>query len=260
LAAISASTVWIRVELFKGASMLVTERTPVGDVVAKHPRAAGVFEKYQIDYCCRGDQPLGVACHAAGLPPSEVIGEILRTSLESSQDRDWTTATLSELAVHIVSTHHAFLRNELPALEARLRKVILAHGERHGDTLDPLSRAFLALKQELDTHLEKEELALFPVIERFERAHVAQEKRPPTPFGSIRNPIGMMEHEHRSAGDLLSRMRQATLDYTVPPDGCATYRALFEGLVRLEADLHRHIHLENNILFPRAIGLEAAFD
>jgi len=239
--------------------MMVTERTPVGDVVAKHPRAAGVFEKYHIDYCCRGKQPLGHACHAAGLAPSQVIEEILRTTLESSEDRDWTTATLSELAVHIVWVHHAFLRNELPALEARLRKVIDAHGERHGKALEALSRAFLGLKQELEIHLEKEELVLFPVIERLERAHVASEKRPTAPFGSVRNPIGMMEQEHRSAGDLLSRMRRATLDYTVPPDGCATYRALFEGLVRLEADLHRHIHLENNILFPRAVGLEAAF-
>ena len=240
--------------------MLVTERTPVGDVVAKHPRAAGVFEKYQIDYCCGGDQPLGIACHAAGLPPSEIIDEILRTTLESSQDRDWTTATLSELAAHIVSVHHAFLRNELPALEDRLRKVVHAHGARHGAELDALSRPFLGLKDELETHLEKEERVLFPAIERLERAHVAKEKRPPAPFGSLRNPIGTLEHEHRSAGDLLGRMRRTTLDYTVPPDGCATYRALFEGLVRLEADLHRHIHLENNILFPRAIGLEATFE
>ncbi len=240
--------------------MLVTERTPVGDVVAKHPRAASVFEKYRIDYCCRGDQPLGLACHAAGLPPPQVIDEILRTTIESSQDRDWTAAALSELIVHIVSVHHAFLRSELPAIEARLRKVIDAHGARHGEALGALSGAFQGLKQELDTHLEKEELVLFPAIERFERARLVEEKRPATPFGSISNPIRMMEQEHRSAGDLLSRMRQAALDYTVPPDGCATYRALFEGLVRLEADLHRHIHLENNILFPRAIGLEAAFE
>jgi regulator of cell morphogenesis and NO signaling len=240
--------------------MMVTERTPVGDIVAKHPRAAAVFEKHQIDYCCHGDQSLGHACHAAGLAPAQVIDEISRTSLESSQDRDWTGAALSDLASHIVSVHHSFLKSELPALEARLRKVIDAHGERHGESLGALSRTFLGLKHELDIHLEKEELVLFPVIERFERAHVAKDRRPATPFGSIRNPIRMMEREHESAGEALIRMRKATSDYTVPPDGCATYRALFEGLARLEADLHRHIHLENNILFPRSASLEAAFE
>jgi regulator of cell morphogenesis and NO signaling len=240
--------------------MQLTERTPLGAIVAKHPRAANVFEKYRIDYCCGGDRPLGEACAAAGVTSSHVIDDIARASSESSSDRDWTTAALAELVDHIVAVHHGYLRSELPVLEARLAKVADAHRERHGEMLSALGAVFRELLGELGPHLQKEERALFPVIRQYEQAHEAGGRRPVPPFGSVRNPIRVMEREHQSAGHALGELRRLSGDYTVPPDGCATFRALYEGLERLEMDLHRHIHLENNILFPRAAGLESSFE
>ena len=240
--------------------MMVTERTPVGDIVAKQPRAANLFERHQIDYCCGGDQPLGAACQASGVGVEAVLEELGRLAAESSLERDWTTAPLVELAAHIVSVHHAYLKGELPVLEARMAKVVAAHGERHGESLFLLSGLFASLKAELEPHLRKEELVLFPVFERYEQARAAGLPRPVPPFGSVQNPIAAMSRQHDEAGATLRRMRQESSNYEVPSDGCATYRALFEGLVRLEADLHRHIHLENNILFPRAVNLEASFE
>lgn len=239
--------------------MKVTERTPVGDIVAKHPRAAHVFEKHRIDYCCGGDRPLGDACEAAGVSGQAVLAEVRQTVLEPSPDRDWTSATLAELVAHIVSAHHAYLHAELPVLDDRLQKVLAVHGARHGTTLEPLSHAFAGLRLELEPHLDKEEQVLFPAIVRAEQAAHDPKGVRDGVASRLRRPIAVMEQEHESAGRALNVMRGVTIDYSVPEDGCATYRALFDGLVRLEADLHRHIHLENNILFPRAIGLGGAF-
>jgi regulator of cell morphogenesis and NO signaling len=239
--------------------MKVTERTPVGDIVAKYPRAAHVFEAHRIDYCCGGDHPLTEACDAAGATPQVVLNEILRAVAEPLADRDWTADTLAELIAHIVDVHHGYLRAELPILANRLQKVLAAHGERHGASLSALSAAFDELHRDLGPHLEKEERILFPAILRCEQAAVEPGGAPAGAAG-LRRPIAVMQQEHQAAGRALNEMRTCADDYTVPADGCATYRALFDGLVRLEADLHRHIHLENNILFPRVIGLGAALD
>jgi len=239
--------------------MQLTERTPLGAVVAKHPRAAAVFEKYQIDYCCGGDRPLGEACTAAGVAAGTVIEEIRRADAESSHDRDWMKAPLAEVIDHILVVHHGYLRAELPVLDVRIAKVAEAHRERHAKRLGELGSVFTALSDELDAHLRKEEAVLFPAIRQFEQARETGAARPVLPFGSLRNPIRVMEREHQSAGRALAEIRRLTDDYRVPADGCATFRALYEGLSQLEMDLHRHIHLENNILFPRAGGLEASF-
>ncbi len=225
----------------------------VGEIAAQAPAAVRVFEKYGIDYCCGGKRPLEEACRERGISPEAVLAEVKESAAGGAADRDWSRASLSELIGHIVSTHHAYLKTELPLLDARLARVIEAHGAVHGEMLKSLRSVFQALEHELLAHLNKEELILFPVIEDLERARNEGRPPAPTPFGSIQNPIRMMIFEHDSAGQALTRMREITGSYTLPQNACATFSALYAGLEELEADLHQHIHLENNILFPRAL-------
>jgi regulator of cell morphogenesis and NO signaling len=168
----------------------------------------------------------------------------------------WQAAPLGELAKHIVATHHEYLKLELPALGNRLDKVLAVHGARDPETLSRMAEVFVALRAEMEMHMHKEETILFPFIEKYGFAESQGSPMPPVPFGSIANPIAMMEREHVSAGGALVEIRALTHDYQLPPYACSTVRALYEGLEALEADLHVHIHLENNILFPRAIALE----
>jgi regulator of cell morphogenesis and NO signaling len=235
--------------------MILTSERTVGQIAAENPAAARIFEKYGIDYCCGGGKSLAAACEGKEVSPDEVLAEVEQAA-PAVDDRDWANAPLTELAEYIVAKHHAFLRAELPALDNRLAKVIEAHGANHGNSLRPLRDTFQAMQSELMSHMLKEEMILFPLIKRMEEAETAGGGLPGAHCGSVNNPIRVMEHEHDSAAAALREMRRVTAGYTLPPDACATYRALFEGLKALEADLHRHIHLENNILFPRASRLE----
>jgi regulator of cell morphogenesis and NO signaling len=237
-----------------GHVTLTSERT-VGDIASESPAAARIFEKYRIDYCCGGDKSLATACEGKGVSPDEVLAE-LEHATRSAEDRDWTTAPLAELADYIIAKHHVFLRNELPALGNRIAKVIDAHGAHHSDSLIPLRQTYQALRSELEAHMLKEENILFPMIKSMEQAEMVGAGFSGGHCGSVNNPIRVMQHEHDNAGEALREMRRITCDYTLPADACVTYGALFQGLEALEADLHAHIHLENNILFPRASGLE----
>jgi regulator of cell morphogenesis and NO signaling len=164
---------------------------------------------------------------------------------------DWTQASLATLCNHIEQTHHAYLRTELPRLTTLIAKLVDAHGEAHPE-LPKVQHEFAALRGELEPHMFKEEQVLFPAIRRLE-----QVKTPPTfPFGTVANPIRMMEHEHDNAGNGLAHIRELTCEYRVPADACNTYRAALHGLSELELDLHQHIHKENNLLFPRAMEME----
>jgi regulator of cell morphogenesis and NO signaling len=228
----------------------------VGEIATKTPAAIPVLEKYGIDYCCGGGRPLGEACRELGVSASALLEELSRKTSESApEDRDWSCESLSALIEHIVSTHHAYLKSELPLLAARLDKVLEAHHQNHGPMLAALESKFTVMSGELQMHLRKEEMILFPAIEELEAA--AREHRParPAPFGSIANPIRMMITEHQDAGEALAELRRLTQNYTPPEDACATFRALYQGLAHLESDLHRHIHLENNVLFPGALKL-----
>jgi regulator of cell morphogenesis and NO signaling len=173
-------------------------------------------------------------------------------------ERDWNTAPLADLIGHIVSVHHEYLRRELPAVQARLDKVYRVYNDRYGPTLTGLPQVFAGLRAELEMHMRKEEMVLFPAIAAGEAAADAGLPLPRSPFGTVANPIRMMEAEHDSAGQALTRIREITSDYALPEHACVTYRALMSGLEELERDLHLHIHLENNILFPRAGKLEAS--
>jgi regulator of cell morphogenesis and NO signaling len=199
-------------------------------------------------------------CREKGLSPAAVKSEIANAVTALPKEaRDWSAASLRDLIRHIVGTHHEYLKLELPRVGQRLRKVVQVHGEQDPAALHELETVFEALSQEMNFHMHKEELMLFPAIERYEAAMQSGSPLPPALFGSIANPIAVMEGEHDSAGRALSRIRELTIDFQAPPYACSTYHALVDGLKALETDLHTHIHLENNILFPRVIALEQQF-
>ncbi len=230
----------------------------LGDLVARFPEAARVLESHRIDYCCGGDRTLAEACQAAGIDCGAVVGEI-DGAVTQTRQRDagsevhWQDCTLTELCDHIEQTHHNYLKTELPRLTDLIDKVVAAHGTEHPE-LSEVKRQFALLRAELEPHLMKEERILFPAIRVLETAG----EPPRFPFGSVANPIAMMEHEHDQAGSLLKQLRATTGDYRVPDDGCSAYQALYEALEALEFDLHQHIHKENNILFPGAKKKEGA--
>jgi len=186
----------------------------------------------------------------AGTP----VGDIAAASAAAAAD--WTAAALKDLIHCIVTKHHEYPKLELPRVGQRVRTVAQVHGAKDATTLQALEAAYEELWQELDLHMHKEEMMLFPAIQRSEAATQGGMPVPPPPFGSIRNPIAVMEREHDSAGDALGRIRELTHGFEAPSYACSTYRAMLEGLQALETDLHTHIHLENDILFPRAIALE----
>jgi regulator of cell morphogenesis and NO signaling len=234
-------------------------RQTVGEVAAGSASAASILERHGIDYCCAGKRPFEDACRERGLSPASVAREIAAATTPQAQSKEWSSASLRELIRHIISTHHEYLKVELPRIGDRVRKVVQVHGDQDPVTLHLLENIFEGLWQELDLHMRKEEMMLFPAIERYEAAAGSGLPLPPAPFGTIANPIGVMESEHDSAGAALRRIRALTRDFQAPPYACNTYRAMLAGLKALEADLHTHIHLENNILFPRVMALEARF-
>jgi regulator of cell morphogenesis and NO signaling len=170
-------------------------------------------------------------------------------------ERELRAGSLAELIAHILQTHHVYVRREVPELEKLIEKVHAKHGGNHPE-LQQIRGVFHGLAQELATHMMKEEAVLFPYIERMEESVVQHEPIFPAPFGTIANPVRMMEHEHDNAGAALKALRGASRDYTPPSDACTSYQALYTGLANFEKDLHQHIHLENNVLFPRAVEME----
>jgi regulator of cell morphogenesis and NO signaling len=238
--------------------MSVTTEKTVGELALENPAATRVFENLGIDYCCGGGQSLGQACQAAQVSIEEVTAALAAANQAASTSapfRNWPAEPLSELIAHILSIHHAYTRAEIARLGPLFDKVCAVHGQNHPE-LARLRDIFSSLAEELTAHLMKEETALFPYILRMEESLVAKEPVLPPPFGTVRNPVMMMLHEHDAAGAALRGMREIASGYTAPPDACTSFRTLYQALGALEADLHQHIHLENNLLFPRAIEME----
>jgi len=226
----------------------------VGELVASDMRTADVFERHGIDFCCGGRQTLGEACRRASADPDAVVRDLDALPADELPDEDASEWPLDQLIEHIVSVHHAYVRDALPRLDAWISKLTTVHGARHPE-LPAVFGAFRRLRAELEQHMMKEEQILFPYV--LELAHPSAQMHPRmSPFGSVENPIRMMEREHRDAGDELSSIREMTCGYRAPSDGCTTYNVCMAELASFERDLHRHIHLENNVLFPRAIALE----
>ena len=239
--------------------MSINTTQTVREIAVELPGATRIFEKLGIDYCCGGSKPLSEACLAAEVSPETVVAlleDAGKGAPDSIAPQDWSTAPLADLAAYIVTTHHSFTREELTRLSALLAKVCSVHGGNHPE-LRRIHTIFHELKEELTGHLFKEEQILFPYIENLEAA-VGRGESVPTPFfGTVRKPVRMMMQEHDDAGQALRGLREASSNYQVPADGCISYRTLYQALEDFEKDLHQHIHLENNILFPRAAELEA---
>ncbi len=226
----------------------------VGELVVEQPGRSRIFERFSIDYCCGGKKTLADACKATGASPDAVIDALTHpeSNNPSTSEADWSNARMGELIDHILTKHHAYLRTELPRLSEMGEKVARVHGHRF-DWLSECHRVFEGLRAELEQHMMKEEQVLFPMIREME----ASGARASSHCGNLQNPISVMEHEHDNAGQALARLRELTGAFVPPDDACNTFRAWLHGLAELEADLHEHIHEENNILFPSAQKLES---
>ncbi|MBZ5719186.1 MAG: iron-sulfur cluster repair di-iron protein [Acidobacteriia bacterium] len=238
--------------------MSLTATKTVRELAVEIPNATRVFEKLGIDYCCGGARSLEEACQAANLSIDQVLDQLNGAAQPAvSAERDWQAAPLADLVEHIVSTHHKYVREETARLHPLLAKVCKVHGQNHPE-LHAINDTFDGLAQELTMHMMKEEVVLFPHIVRMEEAALQKEPVLPSAFGTVQHPVHMMMQEHDSAGDALRKLREVSNGYQAPPDGCFSYRTLYQALEAFEADLHQHIHLENNILFPRAVDMESA--
>jgi regulator of cell morphogenesis and NO signaling len=227
--------------------------TTIGQLVTERPARARIFESFGIDYCCGGKKPLAQAIREKNLDAKTVLGVLDAFDDQSPQtERNWGEASMTELADHIEQTHHAYLKTELPRLEFLVNKVADRHGSERPQLIQ-LARLFNIFKAELESHMHKEEVILFPICRQLEASGSPQRFH----CGSVQNPIAVMVQEHDDAGEALRQMRELTDNYSLPADACNTYRALFDSLQQLEQDMHRHVHKENSILFPRAVERES---
>jgi len=235
--------------IFTPSGTPTPERT-VGEIVAENPSQARVFQAFGIDFCCQGGRTLREACLLKGISLETVI-EQLEAAAPTKPDPSNNPALLppTELVRHIVDTHHAYLRSELPRIHAMAQRVANVHGG-HTPSLVEVFEVFSNMEDELGSHMMKEEQILFPAIHALCAGGPA--------VMPLDGPVTCMLQEHDDAGAALARMRELTHGFTAPPEACNTYRALFAGLAELEEDLHRHIHLENAVLFPQAIAMSKA--
>ncbi|HUI82774.1 MAG TPA: iron-sulfur cluster repair di-iron protein [Candidatus Binatia bacterium] len=239
--------------------MTIAATTTVGEIAAGQPNTTREFEKLGIDYCCGGSRTLGEACAQVNIPLEVALQRLesaAATAGQSAEAQDWQNRPLAELVAYIVRKHHAFVREETRRIAALTAKVVGVHGQNHPE-LREIQEVFSSLAEELSVHLMKEEQVLFPYLNRLEECYVAGEPAPPAMFGTVINPVRMMMQEHDGAGEALRALRSLSREYAIPDDACASYRTLYQALQEFEADLHQHIHLENNILFPRAVAMEA---
>lgn len=230
----------------------------VRDIAVENPAAVRVFENYGIDYCCGGKLPLAEACLARNLNVDEVIASLeAATAPIHSATQDWTRESLAALAAHIVGTHHAYVTREVPRLNDLAARVVSRHGNSMRE-LPEIQLKVTELGEELIEHQGKEEVVLFPYIGKLERYASGGGAKPRSCFGTIANPIAMMTRDHDLAGNLMLEIRKLSQDYKPPEGACPTFHAFYTGLREFEQDLRQHIHLENNILFPRAVTLETS--
>ncbi|MDP7036031.1 MAG: iron-sulfur cluster repair di-iron protein [Planctomycetota bacterium] len=223
-------------------SIAIIPSNSLAQIATEHPMSTRVFARHQMDFCCGGNLPLLEICEKKGLDVLKVVEEICNEVQNSKEEEvRWDQTPLDDLMDHILARYHQPLKEELPRLEAMLDKVYQVHGEKDPERLLSLVNVFRALKEELKDHMEKEEVILFPMIRTGQGAMAGC-------------PISVMEMEHKSAGASLCKIRQLTDEYQVPSQACNTWRALWHGLKELEESTHQHIHLENNILHPRALS------
>jgi regulator of cell morphogenesis and NO signaling len=235
--------------------MQITPDMTVAAIATAAPATIRVFQQHHIDFCCGGKVALEQACATRGLSAESLLGELRAAVTPEAPEPDWSDATLTALVRHIQRRYHAHLRAQIPYLDALMGKVISRHGDHLPGVLPPLQATFEALRDEMLAHMDKEDGVLFPFIEALEAGVPL-----PAPDAAawLAAPIAVMEAEHAHAGAALGAMRAVTGGYAPPEWACPTFRGLYYGLAQLETDMHVHVHLENNILFPRAVRLAAA--
>lgn len=227
----------------------------LAQIVNNNHRAASVFEKYHLDFCCKGKRTLQQACDESDVKVEDVVTD-LETTEQGNSDKviiNYNNLTLAQLSEYIVMTHHSYVNKELPQILEYLQKVASKHGERHPELLK-IFELFAAVKEEMEQHMQKEELILFPRINEMEKM-VAEGTEILINHHYLQAPIDMMEQEHDHAGSMLAEINKLTNNYNPPADACTTYKLSFAALQAFELDLHQHVHLENNILFPKALQL-----
>ena len=236
---------------------MATLDTSVREIVAEDFRAAAVLQRFGIDFCCGGRATLREACRERRVSPLEVLMEVTeacdRKDADAPRFADWPP---DALIAYIVGHHHAYVRRALPALVAHTRKVAEVHGAIHPE-LTRIAAIFEEVADEMTAHMAKEEGVLFPYIDKLAVARRLGEPVPPAVFGSVEKPIAMMELEHDHAGAAMARIRELSKNYALPEGACTTYTICFRELEEFERDLHVHVHLENNVLFPKARTLAA---
>ena len=228
----------------------------IGELVTEDFRKAEVFSKFGLDFCCGGAKSLKEACEEKGISEKEV--EAALTEVESqakNRQQDFKSWDLDFLVDYILNIHHKYVKSSVVMLYDVSRKVAEVHGENHPEVIR-IASLFETIAKELDTHMQKEETLLFPYIKKLAVAKRENTEMEPSPFGSVENPIRTMEAEHVAVGGSFDEINRLSNGYATPEDACSSYRALYSKLDEFEQDLHRHIHLENNILFPKAIQLE----
>jgi regulator of cell morphogenesis and NO signaling len=227
----------------------------LSEIVSKNYKAASVLEKYNLDFCCGGDKPAAEACEEKGLNPTKIFEEIL--SLENSNGNsekynDWSPDFLID---YIVNNHHSYVTRMIPVIAEHTQKIAGVHGKNHPELIEA-AKIFERVYKDLKQHMMKEEQILFPFVKQLVRAKKSGNKSEAPYFGTVKNPIRMMEAEHEAAGDELHEIRDLTNNYNIPDDACATYKATMQELKEFEEDLHKHVYLENYILFPKSVDLE----
>ena len=231
--------------------MTIAPSVHVADIVTEAPGTIAVFQRHEIEFCCGGQIPLEVVCENEGLDVHSLIAELVAATQPFAETGDWDATTLTELVAHIQATYHEPLYQELPRLRAMLAKVVQRHGDRMPETLLPLQATFTELERDLTQHMTKEDAILFPAIVRFDSMPDLAFTGPHPLVG----PITVMEHDHDHADDALAAIRSLTGGYEPPEGSCPTFRGLYHGLGELEHRMHLHVHLENDILFPKALRL-----
>jgi regulator of cell morphogenesis and NO signaling len=227
----------------------------LAQIVNSNHQAASVFEKYHLDFCCKGKRSLEQACAEQQLSVSKVTEDLENIfTKDNNSPVDFEKMNLAQLADYIVQTHHAYVKNEMPLIHAYLQKVSSKHGERHPE-LYKIFQTFNAVKEEMEGHMKKEELILFPRIKEMQKLIDNENSNFQLNVTYLQSPITVMEQEHDHAGSLLNDIRILSNDYTPPQDACTTYRLSFAALKAFEMDLHQHVHLENNLLFPKSINM-----
>ncbi|PEY38964.1 iron-sulfur cluster repair di-iron protein [Bacillus cereus] len=230
---------------------IFTENSVIGDIVTQFPKASDLFKSYRIDFCCGGNRPIIDAINERNLSAEEILTKLNTLYHETKQlnesEIDWKTASYSELIDYIVNKHHRYLNEELPLLSPYVTKVLRVHGAGQPH-LAQIHKLFHELKTELEQHLIKEETEDFPLILAFEQNPTDEN------YMKLRKVVDELENEHNHAGDIIKELRKVTNDFTPPVGACRTYRLVYQRLEALESDLFEHIHLENNVLFPRAIA------